>query len=64
MFLTKKVLDYQICINYYNKTHCSFVKFRKLFQRLFFKYFHKLKKTTDTIQFQRTYFQKKAFLFD
>ena len=63
MFLTKKVLANQVCIQYYNTTHCSLVEFRRLFWNKILKYYLKvilLLKATDAIQ--KTYFRKKTIL--
>ena len=61
MFLTKKILANQVFIPYYNTTHCSLVRFLKLFWSLFFKYYHKLKKATGAIQ--KIYFLRKSHSF-
>ena len=46
----KEKLGLEVWFNYYNKAHCSNVRFRKLFQSLPSKWYHELQKATGAIQ--------------
>ena len=57
MFLTKKIRANQVCIYYYNTTHCSLFGSRKLLWSSFSSYYHKIKKAQ--VQFKKPAFEKK-----
>ena len=62
LFLTKKNLANQASNKYYNLTHCSRVRFRKLFQSSFSEKYHKFKKATGANQ--KPIFERKAIPSD
>ena len=61
MFLTTKTLANQVCIHFFNTTHCSLIVFREPFLSLVSRSYHKLQKATGAIQ--KTYFPRKTHSF-
>ena len=61
MFLTTKTLANQVSNQKYNTTHCSLVRFRKLYLNFFFEKYYKLKKATGV--FKKPTSEKKSHSF-